>query len=194
MGLNGETGRAISHGKGARELNQFPEQCLQMFFLPKHGTTSQHHTACAYGDTRVGRTPLGGVWGGAGAHGRDPTMGGGGGWGSRSPREGSELSACVPTQVGDGEGRAGHARAPLRASRLPGHWRPLDEAAGFLPEAQTHQQPPRPLRTCKCRGWEKGPDGCSQPSPMACPSPTKVTAMSPIPKALVLMAGCYFLP
>lgn len=98
----------------------------------------------------------------------------GDGWmGGRSPREGPprdgwmrgrstregphhpELSVLVPTQVGDGKSRTGHARAAVRAPRLPGHRRPLDEAAGFLPEAQTHQQPPRPLRTCKYRRWEE---------------------------------------
>lgn len=89
---------------------------------------------------------------------RDPRRGMDGWMGGRSPREGSprpELSVPVPTQVGDGKGRTGHAREAVRAPRLPGHRRPLDEAAGFLPEAQTHQQPPRPLRTCKYRGWEE---------------------------------------
>lgn len=53
-------------------------------------------------------------------------------------------------QVSNREGRAGHARQTLRAPGLSCHRRALDEAAGLLPEAQTDQQPPGPVRTRRC--------------------------------------------
>lgn len=53
-------------------------------------------------------------------------------------------------QVSDRKSRAGHARQTLRAPGLSRHRRALDEAAGLLPEAQTDQQPPGPVRTRRC--------------------------------------------
>lgn len=104
-----------------------------MPFLPKHGLTVRSRVR-GYSS---GRDPHGRGWVGE----QKPT--------GETPHPTPELSASVPTQVRDGEGRAGHARAAVRAPRFPGHRCPLDEAAGFLPETQTHQQPPRPLWTCK---------------------------------------------
>lgn len=53
-------------------------------------------------------------------------------------------------QVCDREGRARHARPALRPPGLSRHGGALDEAARLLPEAETHQQPPGPVRTRRC--------------------------------------------
>ena len=53
-------------------------------------------------------------------------------------------------KVGDGEGRAGHARAAVRPPGLARHGGALEPPARLLPEAQADQQPSGPLRT---RAW-----------------------------------------
>ncbi len=55
-------------------------------------------------------------------------------------------------QVCDREGRARHARQALRPPGLSRHGGALDEAARLLPEAETDQQPPGPVRTRRCLG------------------------------------------
>lgn len=53
-------------------------------------------------------------------------------------------------QVCDREGRARHAREALRSPGFSRHGGALDEAARFLPEAETDQQPSGPVRTRRC--------------------------------------------
>lgn len=53
-------------------------------------------------------------------------------------------------KVGDGKGRASHARKALRAPRLPRYRGALEPPARFFPEAEAHQQPPGSLWSCEC--------------------------------------------
>lgn len=63
------------------------------------------------------------------------------------------LSDCVTViQVCNREGRARNARQALRSPGLSRHGGALDEAARLLPEAETDQQPPGPVRTRRCLG------------------------------------------
>lgn len=61
------------------------------------------------------------------------------------------LFSCLCCQDGGWQGRARHARQAVRAPRLPCRRSSLDEATGFLSEAQAHKQPLGPVRTCECR-------------------------------------------
>lgn len=60
------------------------------------------------------------------------------------------LFSCVCCQDGGWQSRARHARQTVRAPRFPCRRSSLDEATGFLSEAQANQQPLGPLRTCEC--------------------------------------------
>lgn len=60
------------------------------------------------------------------------------------------LFSCICCQDGGWQSRTRHARQTVRAPRFPCRRSTLDEATGFLSEAQANKQPLGPFRTCEC--------------------------------------------